>query len=427
MQQNIEYIEINKLHLWSENPRDPIDKDASDFDIILHALKNEHSKWDLDKLLEKMGDHYDFSELPTVVQEEGVYIVYDGNRRLALVKLLQDQKLYQSVMERFILPLNIDDFIKLSTIPCNVCDKETALSNIERKHVESGSWKALERDYFLYRHRKKSKSAFLIINEATQIIENNKDMNQDFVKSEILTMENLHKLGFSIKNNRVVSVYNREDAKSILDALVDIVCSKTISTRNYRGDPLSAIKNKNKHVESIIKSYSIKEDKGSVSDITYPPQSKITPIRRTPRTKQSDVLFGGPLSLKPGKINDLYLAIEKIYDKNKNDPTILPVVGMSLRLLVEITAREQFEIVNGRKINSSDKNIYENFMKSLKQEISQSALNFSTVTKNWLNKEENIEAILGKYAHGQILCEKTNILKTSEVVADILNYYCSKL
>ena len=242
MKQKIEYIEISKLHLWSENPRDPINKDANEFEIISHALQDDREKWNLDKLLNKMGTHYDFSELPTVVQEKDDYIVYDGNRRLAIIKILQNQSLYQSIMGRMFLPDNIEHFLSLDKIPCNVCDKETALDNIERKHVETGSWKALERDYFLYKHRGKDKSDFLIINDNTHIIDKNKSMNQDFVKNEVLKKDNLNKLGFSIKNKQLVSVYDSDLSKKILDSIVDIVNKEIISTRKNRGNPLEALK-----------------------------------------------------------------------------------------------------------------------------------------------------------------------------------------
>ena len=269
MKQEIEYIEIDKLRLWSENPRDPINKEANDFEIISHALKDDYKKWNLDKLINKMGTYYDFSELPTVVKDKNEYIVYDGNRRLAIIKMLRNKSLYQSIMGKLFLPDNIEHFLSLDKIPCNVCDKETALDNIERKHVGTGSWKALERDYFLFKHRGKEKSDFLIINDSTHIIENNKAMNQDFVKNELLKKDNLNKLGFAIRDNELVSVYNVDDAKEILDSIVDIVNKEIISTRKNRGNPVEAIKELQTGLENKITKYSQKEDRGPVQNIVY--------------------------------------------------------------------------------------------------------------------------------------------------------------
>ncbi len=427
MKQKIEYIEISKLHLWSENPRDPINKDANEFEIISHALQDDREKWNLDKLLNKMGTHYDFSELPTVVQEKDDYIVYDGNRRLAIIKILQNQSLYQSIMGRMFLPDNIEHFLSLDKIPCNVCDKETALDNIERKHVETGSWKALERDYFLYKHRGKDKSDFLIINDNTHIIDKNKSMNQDFVKNEVLKKDNLNKLGFSIKNKQLVSVYDSDLSKKILDSIVDIVNKEIISTRKNRGNPLEALKELQTGIENQIVKYSEKEDKGPVENIV----SVVSDInntktyRKTRRTQKRDILFGRTLSLIPGKTNDLYLGINEIYKTIKDD-LISPIIAMSLRLLLEFAAREQFEKENKRKIMPSDNNIYKNFVKRAKKEMAQETLNLSVITQNWLSANENIEGLLGKYAHGEIAYDKDNILQLSYCVADILEYYFSK-
>lgn len=74
MSQKVEYINIRDLVLWTENPRDPIDPNATDQDVVDRALDDKLSKWTLAKLAKEMGDYYDFSELPTVV--------YDGKNRL---------------------------------------------------------------------------------------------------------------------------------------------------------------------------------------------------------------------------------------------------------------------------------------------------------------------------------------------------------
>ena len=41
MTQNIEYIKIQDLVLWTENPRDPINKDAEDQEIADRAMNSE--------------------------------------------------------------------------------------------------------------------------------------------------------------------------------------------------------------------------------------------------------------------------------------------------------------------------------------------------------------------------------------------------
>lgn len=87
MDQYIKEISIEELVLWTENPRDPIDRNAKDQDIVDKALDDKYSKWTLNKLAKEMGPYYDFSELPTVVYHQNKPIVYDGNRRVILGKI----------------------------------------------------------------------------------------------------------------------------------------------------------------------------------------------------------------------------------------------------------------------------------------------------------------------------------------------------
>ena len=44
MSQQIQEIDINDLVLWTENPRDPIDSEATDQDIADKAWKNKKKK-----------------------------------------------------------------------------------------------------------------------------------------------------------------------------------------------------------------------------------------------------------------------------------------------------------------------------------------------------------------------------------------------
>ena len=138
--QDIQNIKVKDLCLWTENPRDPIDTNVTDADIIKRAIDENPKAWNLDKLVTEMGAHYDLSELPTVVYVDNKPVVYDGNRRVAVLKYLQDSPLYSEVSGRLPLKYEPQELIDLTEIPCNVCDQETALTNIERKHSTNGSW-----------------------------------------------------------------------------------------------------------------------------------------------------------------------------------------------------------------------------------------------------------------------------------------------
>ncbi|MDQ6959497.1 MAG: hypothetical protein Q9M27_00585, partial [Mariprofundaceae bacterium] len=189
MDQEVKLISIKDLVLWTENPRDPIDENAVDQDIVDRAIDDGLQKWSLVKLAKEMGDYYDFSELPTVVYHNGKPVVYDGNRRIVLGKIK-----HGLVNVNGGTNIQIPEFP--DTIPCNVCTKSIALNNVYRKHSDTGSWQPLERDIFLYKFMGKGKSLFLAIDEETGIISANPHLNQRFVKEEIFKEETLKAMGF---------------------------------------------------------------------------------------------------------------------------------------------------------------------------------------------------------------------------------------
>lgn len=337
MDQQVKYLNLEDLVLWTENPRDPIDENATDQDIVDRALDDKLSKWTLSKLAKEMGDYYDFSELPTVVYHGEKPVVYDGNRRIILGKIQ-----YGFVSVKNGTKINIPDFPK--KIPCNVCVKKIALNNVYRKHSDTGSWLPLERDVFLNKFMGQQKSAFLILDEETGIVSGNSHLNQRFVKEEIFREDILKSLGFTIKQGRLYSVYNDRDAKTILLDISDKINRNVITTRKNRGkvidvlDPGSQkIIDQNKNKELSLSN--IKFDKSSGAD-------KNQKQRQSKRTnKDRTELFGGKLYLRIGAVSDLYRDILDLYyfyneKKEALSKTFPSLIRMSLRLLCETAAKD---------------------------------------------------------------------------------------
>ena len=141
--------------------------------------------------------------------------------------------------------------------------------------------------------------------------------------------------------------------------------------------------------------------------------------RRTPITKQLNSLFGKKLTLKEGPVNDLYCALVDIDARTKEENAALPFIGMALRLLIEIAARVYY------KKDTSDQ-IAEKFLKEAKKQLNQQDKNNISLTNEWLSDKMNLNAILQKYAHGNITYTRDGILTTSKIVADILEHYFKK-
>lgn len=356
MEQKIVELKISDLVLWTENPRDPIDANAKDQDIVDVAVADRSGLWKLSSLASQMGGYYDYSEIPIVVFEDDKPIVYDGNRRVILAKLAKGLVSINTEIKN--LP-SVPDLI-----PCNVCDKNTAIKSVLRKHGSTGSWRPLERDKFIYKYQGGAKSDFIIIDEATGIISSHEKMNQGFVKNEVFNPSNLSKLGMRIKDGRLESKHEQEELKEILEDLCSKVESDFLSTRKSRGDVFSVLDDKNKQL--------IEDNKDNTFEIAGPSsivskrgesQSK----RRTKRTRVEPLqIFGKPLSLKGGDVNNLYRDICDLYSfyqiyKSHLSSSFTVLIRMSLRLLCETASGDKgiSEYVrmyfnNGKKTLSKD-------------------------------------------------------------------------
>jgi hypothetical protein len=422
--QEIQIIKVKDLHLWSENPRDPFDQISSDFDIVKRAVDENPKEWNLDRLVKEMGNHYDFSEIPTVVFIDEKPIIFDGNRRIAVLKYLQDRELYSSITGRLFLKDGPKELRELFEIPCNVCDKDTALTNIERKHVNNGSWGTLQREYFLHQHRGQPKSLFLMLEEQTGLISGRPLLNQGFVKDEVFTEKNLKDIGFGVQGEEIVSNYKDEQqSKDLLEKVSSLIENKDITTRKNRGKLKQTLSERYPESKKVITAF---DDNKTTNVLRHKFGSEDDDSRRrTPITKQPNILFGKKLILKQGPVNDLYCGICAIYEKFDGQENILPVIAMSLRLLLDTSARVYFIDIGDAKTAEKD-GAYKKFLKEAKKHLTKQKENSIALNNEWLSDQRNLDAVLGKYAHGSIVYKQGEILKDSIIVADILEYYFKK-
>jgi len=356
MEQKIVELKISDLVLWTENPRDPIDANAKDQEIVDVAVADKSGLWKLSSLAFQMGGYYDYSEIPIVVFEDDKPIVYDGNRRVILAKLAKGLVSTSTVIKN--LP-SVPDLI-----PCNVCDKATAIKSVLRKHGSTGSWRPLERDKFIYKYQGGVKSDFIIIDESTGIISRHEKMNQGFVKNEVFSPSNLSKLGMRINDGRLESRHEKDELNEILEDLCSKVERDFLSTRKSRGDVISVLDDKNKQL--------IEDNKDNTFEVAgyssiESKSSEIQSKRRTKRTRVEPLqIFGKPLTLKGGDVNNLYRDICDLYsfyqmNKSHLSSSFTVLIRMSLRLLCETASGDKgipeyvrMYFNNAKKILSKD-------------------------------------------------------------------------
>ncbi len=397
MPQEIQEIDVNDLVLWTENPRHPIKATATDQDIADRAIsKDGRSRWSIEKLFKSMGGWYDTSEIPTVVYLDGKPVVYDGNRRVLIGKIIH------KCVKGFDLP----EFDFPKKIPCNVCDNATALKNIERKHAKGGSWKALERDIFKHYHMGEDKSAFLVIDEITGIISNNPFMNQDFVKKEIFSSQHLKDLHILIQKGVLTTPYTPEAFEEILWQIVDLVRDKEVTTRKNRYELISLL-NKDTRIKSIVS-----KNKGN----TYKPFTKLKLDSQNRRTKKEKIpLFGEILPLKTGMVLNLLLDLQAIHnevDQDKYSEHATMIVAMGLRLIceaaaAELTEKELKKMIARKKVITLQNYVEDNF-DDAKQKIPKRRHTY--LRNNSVDKKSMVGLLnTGAHGYGDTLDEKQTI------------------
>lgn len=232
--QQVEYIPLDDLVLWTENPRDPLDGDYTNDDVIRRATDGRNDKqWQLSKLSKEMGDRFDLSELPTVcrIDDGPKYRVYDGNRRVILA-MLRKAGLTTEGQQQLVPP----DFP--DPIPCNVCDEETALGNVERKHRGNGSWKQYERDRFMFDYRGGPKTVLIRLEELIKAVTKWPALNMRYVEDDVFNKKHLEEMGL-LPDEPDFGV-----PLELLEELVEAVADKLdneLNTRNARNDPASVL------------------------------------------------------------------------------------------------------------------------------------------------------------------------------------------
>jgi len=375
MNQEVKYINIRELVLWTENPRDPIEGNAVDQDIVDRALNDISQKWTLAKLAKEMGPYYDFSELPTVVYHGKKPVVYDGNRRIILGKIK-----HGLVVAHDSDKTKIPEFPE--KIPCNVCKKEIALKNVYRKHSDTGSWLPLERDIFLNKFMRKEKSLFLTLEEETGVISANPHLNQRFVKDEIFKEEILKEMGFTFDNGKLHSVHSSEEAYSIFFDISKKIEDKVITTRKNRGMVIEVLEPDS---QKIIDQNRKNEFHPTIFSFTD--KHKLNIKKQSRRTvKKNTEIFGGRLYLCYGVVSDLYRDISDLYQIYIKQKTIFSktfpnIIRMSLRLLCEIAAKDK----DNKGIDDYIKDYFSKAKKSLDNDTLTTLSNYN-VTENSLRQ-----------------------------------------
>lgn len=452
-------IGIKDLNLWDENPRFPEEYFKNEEKALIeYLLKKEHMR--MVDLCKSISENFNLTPLEKLVvwNSESGYIVLEGNRRLTIYKLLANPKIIsnkknQDFFKEQSKKVNIDDNFEVECIV--VDDKEEGLKYVELKHLERGysNWQETERINFQKRRGISMNEKEVIKHEITKIVKN-LELPKELINS-ILGQGNLttfyrimastpakNYFDFEIAGNELIINDNDFNDK------LKIIIWQVVNKKDYLGNIINSRSlNTNDDIEKYLNSINIKEDTsklekdldGSEKEITtisgekvkkfvLPNQKQEKSIRKSPIMAVDDRLFGKTLSLKSGKVNNLYRAIDKIYEQNKNNEnnfeTVLPIIGISMRLILDVAAREYYTEEQLKKDNTP----YRTFLKEIKQKFRQDAKykNLSTLTLSWVISDKNFENMIDHYAHDSIIYTKNDILQISKIIGEILECFFKK-
>lgn len=442
----VERIAIKNLTLWDENARFSDQYfNLPEEELLKHFLAPH---FQIIKLAGEMGKDADLPQLEKLVvwRFGDRNIVLEGNRRAAAYKLIINPKLTGGHEDKFAdiaKKIGITENFELECIVTD--DLEQGYRFIERKHLNNNnevSWGSNEIAHHKKRRGKAGEKELIRVG-ITKAVHKTNLANE--LKEAVLgpgyvtTFWRLigqtpaqEFFGFSFDDDKKLKIKDKDFENKLRVIVWDV-----LKSGKYSGKLFSRLNNKeiSGYLQSIadqdydrvsreIKEAESKKPKELVGQ-EKTTLASVLRLRKTPVTKDSSELFGRTLVLESGKVNDLYRALVDIYKKSQGNDAALPFLGMALRLLVEIAARVYYE-KQGQGQKAKKDQIGETFLKEAKKQLKQQQKNDVSLTNEWLSDQRNFSAILDKYAHGNIIYKRADILKDSIIVADILEFYFGK-
>lgn len=150
-------------------------------------------------------------------------------------------------------------------------------------------------------------------------------------------------------------------------------------------------------------------------------------VHRKPVSRNADKgMFGHSLRPKGTGSNDVYRGIDWIDDQYLKDPDrlehLFPILGCSLRLLMESVAYEYYASIGEDRGDKSLANFLKDVAKpAIKSKIDTVGRNNLALASEWIDGKYNLEAFFSKWAHGTMAVDRASLVRQSELVALIID------
>ncbi len=356
-------IAIKDLSLWDENARFP-DKYFSKTEKELIEYFCSKKDFKISELAEEVVKEFDLSQIEKLVVYElnGKKIVLEGNRRLAVYKLLNDPNLTDdSKLKTKILGLKakikLDDNFKLECLLTQ--DKEQGLRYIERKHLRGNnevSWGDNERAHHNARRGNANQKELLKV-AVTKII---KDLDfPEELKEQVLgtgyvtTFWRLIEqtpawsiFGFSLDKNGNLKITDKDFKEKLKVIIFDVLQKGKFNDKLFSRLNI-------KDIEAYINQISKSDHKRVSDEITKQTKkdlfgkefTAITPIkgaannRSNPKSSLRDYLIPKTcvLQIQETKINNVYRELKNDLLLDDSKKAVPNAVGVLFRVFLEIS------------------------------------------------------------------------------------------
>ncbi len=356
-------IAIPHLSLWDENARFP-DKYFSKTEKELIEYFCSKKDFKISELAEEVVKEFDLSQIEKLVVYElnGKKIVLEGNRRLAVYKLLNDPNLTDdSKLKTKILGLKakikLDDNFKLECLLTQ--DKEQGLRYIERKHLRGNnevSWGDNERAHHNARRGNANQKELLKV-AVTKII---KDLDfPEELKEQVLgtgyvtTFWRLIEqtpawsiFGFSLDKNGNLKITDKDFKEKLKVIIFDVLQKGKFNDKLFSRLNI-------KDIEAYINQISKSDHKRVSDEITKQTKkdlfgkefTAITPIkgaannRSNPKSSLRDYLIPKTcvLQIQETKINNVYRELKNDLLLDDSKKAVPNAVGVLFRVFLEIS------------------------------------------------------------------------------------------
>lgn len=396
-------LRVSSILLDQNNPRFPSVTNQRE---ALHAMLNEQGDKIYNLACDIAQHGLDPSKRLIIFQERSKYIDGDGNRRITALKILETSDLiknHKSYAKFKKLSKGIKGK-KIDEVECVVFQSRYSIRHwLEINH--SGEldgrgqipWSSEQKQRF-----KGAKTIGLLAKE--KLLAKKLIAEDQFDSVNVTTLTRL----LNSKPGRVALSIKKRNGNIIFHDLKALLCVY----KNLIGKSVKEVYHEGDRKKFLSEALGNKLGSGS---------------RRTQRIKGEDSpIFGETLILKSGLVNNIYRDICEIYEKSKDTGRCVEILGFSMRLILDIAAREYFSKNPTPKLKKDD--IYKEYIKLIKSQVSQKDKNTLLLDKSIKNliEEEKVEALLAKLAHGSVHANMQMVLNLSYIVGSILKIHFAK-